>query len=78
MLDEGLRESRNLVALYAKRLQLRQEGSGSRPLPRRAKTPVVREFGRQSAARSQRLPNTSSPPSVPPPGAGDNHAPSPA
>lgn len=81
MLDEGPRESRDLVALYAERLQLRQVRwvePGSRPQPRRAKTPVVREFGRQSVARSHRPPNTSSPPSGPPPGIGDDHAPSPA
>lgn len=81
MLDEGPKESRNLVTLYAERLRsrhIRQEVPGSRLRPRRAKAPVVREFGRQSASRSHRMPDISIPPSGLLPGAGDDHASSPA
>ncbi|WP_040667362.1 hypothetical protein [Nitrolancea hollandica] len=80
MLDEEPRESRNLVTLYAERLQLRQlrrAGLESRPRPRRAKTVVVREFGRQ-AARSRRSPEAAPTASWLPPGDGGDHASSPA
>jgi hypothetical protein len=76
MLDEGPRESRNLVTLYAERLQLRQlrrAGLESRPRQRRAKTVVVREFGRQ-ATRSRRSPDTAPPASWLPPGDSGDHA----
>lgn len=78
MLDEGPRESRNLVTLYAGRLQLRQlRRAGLESRPRRAKTVVVREFGRQ-AARSRRSPDAAPTASWLPPGDSGDHASSPA
>lgn len=76
MLIEEPRESRNLVELYAARLQLRQirqDSMGSRPRSRRASAPVVKEFGRQAGQRARQPLHRSSLPPWPPADTGDDY-----